>query len=152
MESPYEHAFAEFERMVDSHGWAIRHVLGSATVSPFSYTVGLTSRGWDEIVITGLTAEVADVFIRNAVDEQGSRGPFRPGDRTGALTESGSVAFVRVEDRSGLDAAIRILRTFEALQLVWPDSSDQLPWDSDYRNPPEAQPLLGAAPGSNHAS
>jgi hypothetical protein len=115
--------------MVDTHGWAIRHVLGYSSVAPFSYTVGLTSRGWDELLITGLPADVADVFIRNAVDEQESRGPFQASDRTDALTESGTVVFIRVEDRSGLTAAERMLGDFDALQLVWPDSNDNFPWD-----------------------
>ncbi|MDQ4213963.1 DUF4262 domain-containing protein [Microbacterium sp. ASV81] len=142
---PGERAFAELRRMVDAHGWAIRHVLGNSSAAPFSYTVGLTAKGWDELLITGLPAEVADVFIRNAVDEQDSSGAFRAGDRTEALTESGSVAFIRVEDRSGLTAAGRMLGDFEALQMVWPDSNDNFPWDIGYRNPPTAQPLLGPA-------
>lgn len=137
--------------MVDTHGWAIRHVLGYSSAAPFSYTVGLTARGWDELLITGLPADVADVFIRNAVDEQESRGAFQAGDRTDALTESGSVVFIRVEDLRGLTAAERILGDFEALQLVWPDSNDVFPWDIGYRNPPEAQPLMGSAVGPNRA-
>lgn len=151
MDSPEERALAELKRMVEAHGWAIRHVLGDSSTAPYSYTVGLTARGWDELVITGLPADVADVFIRNAVDEQESRGPFRAGNCTEALTESGSVAISRVGDRRGLTAAERILGTFETLQLVWPDSDGHLPWDAGYRNPPEAQPILGSAPTPNVA-
>jgi hypothetical protein len=150
MDDPGERALADLARMVETHGWAIRH--GSSSVAPFSYTVGLTARGWDELVITGLTAYVADVFIRNAVDEQATSGPFRAGGRTAALTESGLVAMLRVEDRSGLTAATRLLDHFEVLQLVWPDSTNRLPWELGYGNPPEAQPLLGPGLTSNHAS
>jgi hypothetical protein len=152
MDSPGERAHADLERLVNTHGWAIRHVLGSSTVASFSYTVGLTARGWDELVITGLPTEVADVFLRSAVDEQCSSSAFRAGDRTDALTESGSVVSLRVDDRSGLTAAEKMLGDFEALQLVWPDSNNRLPWESGYRNPPETQPLLGSEPRSNHAS
>ncbi|MFL1999638.1 MULTISPECIES: DUF4262 domain-containing protein [unclassified Microbacterium] len=151
MDSPNERAFADLKRMVDTYGWAVRHVLGIASAAPFSYTVGLTTRGWDELLITGLPADVADVFIRNAVDEQESRGAFQPGDRTDALTESGSVALIRVDDRRGLTAAERMLGDFEALQMVWPDSSGNLPWDIGYRNTPEAQPVLGPTPRPNRA-
>ena len=151
MDSPNERAFADLERIVDTHGWAIRHVLGDGAAAPFSYTVGLTARGWDELVITGLPAEVADVFIRNAVDEQESSGAFQPGDRTDALTESGEVAFIRVDDRRRLTAAERMLGDFEALQLVWPDSNGSFPWDIGYRNTPEAQPFLGSPRRSNRA-
>lgn len=135
--------------MVDVYGWGIRHVLGNSAVAPFSYTVGLTARGWDELLITGLPADVADVFIRNAVDEQETSGAFRAGDRTEALTESGSVVFIRVRDRTGLTAAERMLGEFEALQLVWPDSSGRFPWDAGCGNPPEGQPLLGVVDASN---
>jgi len=144
MTSPSERAFADLKRMVDTHGWAIRHVLGDASAAPFSYTVGLTTRGWHELVVTGLPANVADVFIKNAVHVQESSGAFRSGDRTDALTESGSVVFIRVDDRRVMTAAERMLGDFEALQLVWPDSHDNLPWDSGYRNPPDAQPVLGS--------
>lgn len=138
--------------MVDVYGWAIRHVLGTSFAAPFSYTVGLTARGWDELLITGLPADVADMFIRNAVAEQELRGSFQSGDRTDVLTESRSVVFVRVEDRGGLTAAERMLGDFEALQIVWPDSNGNFPWDIGCRNPPEVQPLLGRAPGSDRAS
>ena len=138
--------------MIDVYGWAIRHVLGTPSAVPFSYTVGLTARGWDEFLITGLPADVADAFIRNAVDEQELRGAFQAGDRTEVLTESGSVGFVPVEDRGGLTAAERMLGDFEALQIVWPDSNGNFPWDVGYRNPPEGQPLLGRAPGPDRAS
>ncbi|WP_081323231.1 DUF4262 domain-containing protein [Microbacterium testaceum] len=152
MTSASERAFADVKRMVDTHGWAIRHVLGDGPAAPFSYTVGLTARGWNEILITGLPANVADVFIRNAVHEQESSGAFLPGDRTDALTESGSVVFVRVDDRRVMTAAERMLGDFEALQLVWTDSHGRFPWDSGYRNPPGAQPILGSAHRPNRGS
>lgn len=151
MVSPSERAFADLKRMVDTHGWAIRHVLGDASAAPFSYTVGLTARGWHELLVTGLPANVADVFIRNAVHVQELSGAFRPGDCTDALTESGSVALIRVDDRRVMTAAERMLGDFEALQLVWPDSRDNLPWDIGYRNAPEAQPVLGSVTGMNGA-
>lgn len=151
MDSPIERAFADLTRMVETYGWAIRHVLGDASTAPFSYTVGLTARGWPELVITGLPADVADVFIRNAVDEQEASGAFRPGDRTDSLTKSGSVVLIRVDDRRGMTAAERMLGDFDAVQLVWPDSQDNLPWDIGYRNTPEAQPILGSAPRPNRA-
>ncbi|TDN91412.1 DUF4262 domain-containing protein [Microbacterium sp. BK668] len=146
MDTPGEQALADLGKLVETYGWAIRHVLGdpAGTIAPFSYTVGLTARGWDELLITGLPTDVADAFIRNAVDEQASTGPFRAGDLTSALTESGAVALLRVEDRSGMTAARALLGDFQALQLVWPDSRDNLPWEMGYRNPPDVQPLFGA--------
>ena len=76
-------------------------------------------------------------------DEQATSGPFRAGGRTAALTASGWVVVLGVEDPCGLTAATRLLGDFEALQLVWRDSTDRVPWELGYRNPPEAQLLPG---------
>ena len=141
-------ALADITDLVARHGWAIRHVLADpeAGRAGFSYTVGLTSRGWPELIITGLPSAVADVFIRNAVDVQLEKGPFRAGDRTEELTEEGDVVFLPVDDVSGMTATAEIVGVFTALQLVWPDSTGHFPWQNGYRNPSTAQPLLGAAP------
>lgn len=138
-------ALADLRDLVARHGWAIRHVLPDETTAQasFSYTVGLTARGWPELITTGLPAAVADTFIRNAIDVQAENGPFRPGDRTDELTESGHVVFITVSDLRGMTAATEIVGAFSALQLVWPDSAGSLPWHPAYRNAPGSQPLLG---------
>ena len=147
MSDPRDQAIADIRGLVDRHGWAVRHVLSDAASAQmsFSYSVGLTSRGWPELVITGLPAAVADAFIRNTVDAQAERGPFRAGDRTDQLTDSGHVMFITADDVSGMTATAEIVGTFSALQLVWPDSADHLPWEADYRNSSASQPLLGSS-------
>jgi hypothetical protein len=144
---PRDRALTDIRDVVVRHGWAIRHVLADTATenAAFSYTVGLTSRGWPELIVTGLPSTVADMFIRNAVDVQVEKGPFRSGDRTDVLTEAGDVVFLSADDVSGMTATTEIVRTFTALQLVWPDSAGHLPWEGDYRNSRTSQPLLGAA-------
>jgi hypothetical protein len=131
--------------LAQRYGWAVRHVLGNPKTgaAPFSYTVGLTWRGWHELVITGLPKDTAEVFIANAVDVQSEGTRFEAGERTTELTDSGDVTFVAVQDVSGMTAAAEIVGDFSALQLVWPDSEGNYPWGPGYRNTPDAQPLLG---------
>jgi hypothetical protein len=141
---PHADLVARMRAIVNEYGWAIQHVLPDVQggVASFSYTVGLTTRGWAELVITGLPPEVAEQFIRNAVDEQQGNRPFQAGDRTEELTESGSVMFTEAVNVRGMTATAAIVGSFTALQMVWPDSQGCFPWDADYRNPKSAQPLL----------
>ncbi len=143
--SQHDDPVARMRAIVDEYGWGVQHVLPDAQQSgeaSFSYTIGLTARGWAELIITGLPPGVAEQFIRNAVDEQQENGPFRAGDRSQELTESGSVVFTRAVDVRGMTATAAIVGSFTALQMVWPDSQGHLPWDADHRNPRSAQPLL----------
>ena len=148
MSDPRDHALADISDLVARHGWGIRHVLPdtASAQAAFSYTVGLTHRGWSELIITGLPTTVADVFIRNAVDAQTEQGAFRPGDRTDELTESGDVVFIAADEVSGMTATTEIVGAFSALQLVWPDSAGHFPWQAGYRNSRASQPLLGTVP------
>lgn len=150
MPDPREGALDDLKSLVDRHGWAYRHVLGDPAPdsAPFTYTVGLTDRGWAELIVTGLPVEVAGVYLANAVDEQESRGAFGAGQRSSALTESGEVIFIKVDDTSGMTATHELMGDFEALQLIWPDSTDRFPWQVGYRNGPTTQPILGEFPGS----
>jgi len=149
MNDPRDQALADIKGLVARHGWAIRHVLPdtAAAQTSFSYTVGLTFRGWPELIITGLPMAVADAFIRNAVDVQVEKGAFRAGDLTDELAESGDVMLMAADDVSGMSATTEIVGAFSALQLVWPDSAGHFPWDAGYRNSSASQPLLGSAAG-----
>jgi len=143
-----EQALEDLRALAARYGWAVRHVLGNPVSgsAPFSYTVGLTWRGWPELVVVGLPKEVAEAFLANAVDAQAQHNPFQPGERTRELTETGDVTFIAAQDVSGMTTAKEIVGEFSALQLVWPDSAGSYPWDSAYRNASDAQPLLGAPP------
>lgn len=136
----------DFASLVRTHGWAIRHVLGGPSGPPFSYTAGLTTNGWAELVVVGLPVEVAQAFLWNAVNEQRLHGAFHHGDRTGALTDGGDVVFLSVRDTSVMTATRDLITVFDALQLVWSDSGGNFPWDPEWRNGSDAQPLLGPSP------
>ncbi|WP_368496997.1 DUF4262 domain-containing protein [Herbiconiux sp. A18JL235] len=138
----------EFLGLIEKYGWAIRHV-GEGGFPAFSYTVGLTSMGHPELVMVGLPFDAAQGFLNNmgADVRDGSR--FDAGSVVWDQTEPPApIAFVEATDVSGLTAVEQVFGEVRALQAVWSDSQGRLPWDVGYRNPPEAQPLLGTRPTS----
>ena len=136
-------------RLIEQFGWAVRHV-GAGTSegeAAFSYTVGLTAMGHPEVVVTGLPFDVAQVFLNNIGRDVLEGEQFSAGLLTESLTSPGApVVFIQAEDVSGLTAVEQVYGRVEALQMVWPDSTGRLPWVEGYRNPPQAQPLLGGRP------
>ena len=142
---------ARLRALIDEHGWAVRHV-GAGTEpgeAVFSYTIGLTAFGHPEAIVTGLPFEHAQIFLNNIGFEVRGGKRFRPGDTTEDFTEPGEpVAFLAVEDTSGLTAVVEVYGSVTALQMVWPDSAGHLPWEEGYANTAEAQPLLGPAPAA----
>jgi hypothetical protein len=141
--------FAKLLSLILEHGWAVRHVGAGSEPgeAAFSYTVGLTAMGHPEVVITGLPFEHAQTFLNNIGADVRDGQRFEAGDITEDLTDPGApVAFLAVEDASGLTAVEQVYGRVEAVQMVWPDSAGHLPWTDGYRNPPHVQPLLGARP------
>lgn len=140
---------AQLLGLIDRHGWAVRHV-GAGTApgeAAFSYTVGLTAIGHPELITTGLPFEHSQTFLNNIASDVRAGRRFLPGDSTEDYTDRGApIVFIAVEDTSGLTAVEQVYGTVAALQMVWPDSLGHLPWMPGYRNPLEAQPLLGPAP------
>jgi hypothetical protein len=141
----------ELHGLITEYGWAVRHV-GAGTEpghAAFSYTVGLTAMGHAEVIVTGLPFEHAQTFLNNIGADVRTGTQFRPGLVTEDLTGPGfPVAFIAVEDASGLTAVDQVYGTVTAIQMVWPDSAGHLPWIPGYRNAPDAQPLLGRTPAA----
>jgi len=136
-------------RLIDQFGWAVRNVGAGAAKSEaaFSYTVGLTAMGHPETVVTGLPFTVAQTFLNNIGQEVRDGRAFPAGLVTDGLTSPGApVVFIRVDDDRGLTAVGQVYGRVQAVQMVWPDSTGRLPWVVGYRNPPDAQPLLGPVP------
>ncbi|WP_191281840.1 DUF4262 domain-containing protein [Pseudolysinimonas yzui] len=132
--------------MIEEHGWAVRHVMGSPNASQFSYTVGLSAFGHAEIVVTGMPFDSAHIFLNLVGQDLRDGIVVAHGIRTTRFTDSGDVAFIDAENTEGLTAVHHRYGEVRALQLIWPDSTGAYPWETGYRNPPEAQPLLGPVP------
>lgn len=74
-------------------------------------------------------------------------GRYEHGTITGEFTDDDApIAFIRADDTERLTAVEQIYGRVSALQMIWPDSIGQLPWQDGYRNPSGAQPLLGPLP------
>lgn len=143
-----EPVFNQLLSLIQEHGWAIRHV-GAGDDAAFSYTVGLTALGHPEIVMEGLPFEVAQAFLNLMGEDVKAGKRFAPGSITTDLTEPPApIAFISVENIAGLTAVAEVYGQVKALQAIWSDSTGRLPWESSYRNSPDAQPLLGAVPDS----
>lgn len=136
----------DLDALIREYGWAVRHVGGTEHEAPFSYTVGLSTLGLPEIVTTGLPFESSHEFLNMVAQETRDGLAVTHGTRSTRFTDSGDIAFIRVEDTRGLTAVHHRYGEVVALQLIWPDSTGAYPWDVGYRNPPEAQPLLGRIP------
>jgi hypothetical protein len=132
--------------LISEYGWAVRHVGGTEQEAPFSYTVGLSTLGLPEIVTTGLPFASSHEFLNMVALETRDGLAVTHGARSTRFTDSGDIAFIRVEDTRGLTAVQDRYGEVVALQLIWPDSTGAYPWDAGYRNPPDAQPLLGRVP------
>lgn len=141
--------FRDLLRLIDEFGWAVRHV-GAGTAkgeAAFTYTVGLTAMQHPEVVVTGLPSDVAKAFLNQIGQDVRGGKQFSAGQITDSLTTPAApVVFIPADDVRGLTAVAQVYGRVEALQMVWPDSKGRLPWVEGYRNPPEAQPLLGDPP------
>ena len=134
--------------LIEEHGCAVRHV-GAADEAAFSYTVGLTAFEHPKIVMEGLPFEVAQAFLNLMGEEVKAGKRFIPGSITTDLTEPPApIAFISVENITGLTAVAEVYGKVEALQAIWSDSTGRLPWESSYRNAADVQPLLGPVPES----
>ncbi len=134
----------ELRTMIDLHGWAVRNVASADPAECLSYTVGLTKHGHPEVVMTGLPPEVGTAFL-NIVGEivVRERGRFLPGQNTVELADGPPMPIIGVSDTSRLTAVAELFGSVTAMQIVWTDSSGNLPWDEGYANAAGSQPLLG---------
>jgi len=138
----------DLDALIHEHGWAVRHVGASAHEAAFSYTVGLSTLGLPEIVTTGMPFGSSHEFLNMVAQEMRDGLALAHGTRSTRFTDSGDISFIHVEDTRGLTAVKARYGKVAALQLIWPDSTGAYPWDAGYRNPPEAQPLLGRVPNT----
>ena len=148
-EGPHDRAIWDLRRLIWEHGWAVRNVLPGPTPDDvaFSYTVGLTALGHPKVIVTGIPAPSAHVLL-NLVGDEVRRGKrFEHGTVTGEfIADDTLVVFISAEDTGRPTAVEEIYGRVNTVQMIWLDSAGRLPWQDGYRNPPDAQPLLGPLP------
>lgn len=132
-------------RRVQRYGWAIEYIEQERGRPPWAYTVGLTEAGLPELFLTGMgtkgTARVLNGYAGHLLHAE----PAAPGDqfrlRGGPLVE--------IVELSNPDAHLLTACTFygaervRALQLVWADDRQRLPWHSGFHCRRGGQPVLG---------
>ncbi len=134
-------------RTIAKHGWAVQHVgPGEEGEAPFSYTIGLTAVDHPELVMTAMPFEAAQDFLNLAGQQIHEGYRFEPATMDASLTDGARVALITVEDTSGLVGVEIMYNNVSALQIIWPDSLGNLPWEDGYRNQADTQQLLGPLP------
>lgn len=141
--------FNQLLALIDEYGWAVRHVGAGEEEPAFSYTVGLTVMAHPEIVMEGLPFEAAQAFLNMMGEDVKAGKRYSSGVMVSDLTEPPApIAFIPVTNTTKLTAAVQAFGEVQAVQAVWSDSTGRLPWEPAYRNPADAQPLLGPVPDS----
>jgi Domain of unknown function (DUF4262) len=126
-------------------GWAVQSVERDRIHPPWAYTVGLTSYGHPELVVTGLPVRRAAALLNDVAEHVMHAAAPAPGEqialRGGPLIEIVDVA----EPTAHLVMAVELYGSrLRALQLVHADDRGHWPWDVGYRGVRGGQPVLGA--------
>lgn len=138
-----EEYLQELRATIRDHGWVVQYV--ESDKRPVAYTVGLHSRGLPELMMTGLTAEVACRVLNSIghmiVDEGTVLAPAVHIDYEDRfLIEVVAVEHPDVHLKFAVDIYGPNIR---ALQLVWADDRGRWPWDAGWGHGRRRQPVLG---------
>lgn len=132
-------------KIIGEFGWAVQAVQGDGIHPPLAYTVGLTSRGLPELVVTGLDETASGYLLNQAAADLEQRVIREPGQRLrlsgGELAE---VVAVAVPDAHLKVAAAMYGDALLALQLVIADANGRWPWANGYQGGSGGQPVLGS--------
>lgn len=151
--SSWKKIYADIEANIEKHGLTVIGVFADPVgMKPtFSYSIGLTDRGWPEMIMVGLHAPYAKGFI-NALARRPE--PPKIGEqiddladlpiRIGAVSEEAIKAYM-------VQSTARQERTDgprpTAVQVIYPDKDGRFPGEPGYDLDPRTQPLL--APTAN---
>jgi hypothetical protein len=131
--------------------WHVVTVLEDDEGPGFAFTIGIfTNFGHPELMIVGLRREVMHRVLNDLGEQVRGGARFAPADAIADALEGVTCTFVEVDRkhyRDWLGYARWWYRgdEFPALQLIYPDMKNRMPWDAG-ANPRLAtqQPILGA--------
>jgi hypothetical protein len=132
---------------VREFGWAVQGVGGSSEEPSFVYSVGLPRQhGHPEFVVVGAGPASAH-GINHLAGRVRDGNVFRPGDQPDGVLPGFATELIALDweqSHRNLPVSWRINGgPVDALQLVWPDESNRLPWEPGYSLGPDVQPLWG---------
>lgn len=114
-------------------GWHAMAVFGTPTESEFLYTIGLTERGWPELLVAGMPHRTAYSFVYDLV----KRMPIADGTVITDLAVDDYPMTMRMIPEAGLDRLHREYviqadeyygKPVQVMQLVWSDRKRLFPW------------------------
>ena len=131
--------------LVAEHGWAVVAVPEDDEGPGFAYSVGLAERfDHPEVAISGMPTDLMHRLVNDAADLVASGTTLAGGARTDALLV-GYDCVVRPVAAANfgeyLGAAERYYgrRSFEAVQVFWPDRDGRCPWEAGYASDEQAR-------------
>ena len=143
--------------LIDEHGWAVVGVGGAGCDCAgcdggaddgiqFSYTVGLSTLGFPEVITYGLPQSVAQACL-NRIGQQVSAGkPPRVGAMVHRVFQGLRGYLLHASDTSDLVVVGQVYPEIIAAQLIWPDMHGRFPWQPGYDHRRCPQPLIGPPP------
>ena len=149
-----EEAEDDAERKVISDiaefGWHVILIAEDDEGPAFAFTIGLgPTLGHPELLMVGQKHKLMHIVLNNLGDDLRKGKRFAHGDTSTDIVDDFTCAFVAVAKenyREWLGFARWYYRgnDFDALQIVWPDQQDRLPWDEGVADwMARVQPVLG---------
>lgn len=134
---------------IKNFGWTVLLMPSTDYLPSFAYTVGLWKNyKHPELISFGLTTETLHLVLNDAAEIVRSGQRLEVNKTYDDFFENSKTEFIKVDSRNidnYFGNAINFYSTedFPALQLVWADRNDKLPWDKEYEKEFKwRQPLL----------
>lgn len=137
---------------VEQGRWGVIGVGASETDSPFSYTVGLHYKKLPELIMVGISPQIAIRILNDCAEKMVVNGA---GFKHGCLLDDLAnmpLAIIDVIDSKKKECAVQAYNHYQhwdfgMQQLVMPDRSGKFPWEGDFElKMKEIQDVLGTPP------
>lgn len=134
---------------IEKYGLQVIMVSSTSYCPSFAYSVGLTDTySHPEIICFGLSNDLGHAIINDVAEMIKDGEIFKAGEISKDIFKDSRAAFINVDKRNIDDyfgAAIDYYggKGFDALQVVWTDRNDKLPWEDSFEEEfLSHQPLL----------
>jgi hypothetical protein len=123
---------------IDKFGLQVIMVSSTSYCPSFAYSIGLTQTyNHPEIICFGLSNDLGHAIINDIAEIIKSGERFEAGKISTEIFKDSKAAFINVDKRNISDyfgAALNYYgeKIFDALQVVWTDRNDKLPWEDNF--------------------
>ena len=138
---------------IKKYGWHLTGVGPSESSPNFTYSIGLTEKGFSELIIFGLPMKLSAYFINMIGNELLGGKAFKQDVSHFGYTE-GNHPFMlldvsqNVANKYMFDTK-NYYSNYKTQQFIWTDSKSKYPWEKNFDNNfKKDQPILGTLPGS----